>query len=1178
MQKRGRMRAQVSVIIVFGLIVLVMTAIGLTYVGRGPNNPVDRYVIKDSIGPFADYVEECLEKSSLSHIYLIAERGGTFLPQSTRWYMGNEHTYLCAHVPGSGCVSTLPLRQDMEAELEEAILDNLKACIDLSIFERQGYTVEAEFMRLDVAVGREKVELMLNYPVVLRREEVVYSRQSYLRDVPLPLGMLFELALEIVNAEAHEGFFDQVSYMADNGLQVMVEKHRPYPDIVYTLAKDGLLFRFGLEGAEAAPGEPLEQQGLGCCYNLYDRNCYKNVPMEACVEIGGVYDSNTQCICPSTQDTGDVSCQGRQCRDCPGHSHGESWCTFDAKAGRGYDYVGTRHYRSYCIDGEVYTEECRDFREELCTQSGGMAECRPNRWEDCALCDTEECCLDTRYRDCDWKEWLNTENKCVPYVPQGFRFWEWQGSEICARATQTRECDGFSCPNIWVDDTAMFCYMQGDCGSYRNVADRVTLGGFFNSDIFDTVRDYVYLEDGLKGEPFDLGFSRERQPLYSSPVGDAASNYIRLLSAAMNYIRRASRLSVSDFLSPEPPDFSVIDIAVCDVWQAPSGGEDCSLCGPACTEYRCHSLGAQCAYEEEEGVPYCRHEGATDTTGPTITVSAPGRSVRKVSWSAAQKTYFGYNITPEIEPYSLFRLSVSSDEESVCRLNYLPRQRFFRSPSYYLGGSGYSVQHNITLRMPERITIPGRIRDFFGLNLTDLAGRADEPRKLMETYQEEYADEIDQFREATGRDIAAMIAPYVDRAVEFMGLISDTIPYYKDLFRRIAATFEKGSYIFFVECHDRAGNRNAEEVFVTFSIADSLYDMQAPRILAVEPKNTSKVAKSPVPVTLYLSEPSECRYDMEDLAFADMKKPFECGTELSPKYHGAYTCTGEVPADSVVYIRCADSPARGFTYRIRPEVTENSTGTHVFVRGSYARALDYLPVPSHVFTIHVLTDENMQCTLLQNNLTRALPCRPTGNRTSPYDCQGPVLLEKQRRQMELVIAPGQQNSGVLSLDIWSGEKTVSGNYSFLRLNAQNCTIDSSPMNCSSVCEAQVLGTHTIDCILDPEIVIDCRELQERAQNTHQQSRTYYVESAPPLEIVRSGPANETGRTPALFVQTSRPSSCGYYTDDFAGKYRMQSRGNTSSASLKLEPGYYQYMVFCEDEFSMAEAEIAFSVV
>ncbi|MBU3907069.1 MAG: hypothetical protein KKA64_02345, partial [Nanoarchaeota archaeon] len=67
---------------------------------------------------------------------------------------------------------------------------------------------------------------------------------------------------------------------------------------------------------------------------------------------------------------GNFICKSLNCVDEQGdkRNNGESWCVYDGFIGDGKDVVGSRHWRNYCIDGEVKTEPCADYRGEICAE------------------------------------------------------------------------------------------------------------------------------------------------------------------------------------------------------------------------------------------------------------------------------------------------------------------------------------------------------------------------------------------------------------------------------------------------------------------------------------------------------------------------------------------------------------------------------------------------------------------------------------------------------------------------------------------------------------------------------------------------------------------------------------------------------------------------------------------
>ncbi len=154
--------------------------------------------------------------------------------------------------------------------------------------------------------------------------------------------------------------------------------------------------------------------------------------------------------------------------------HGESWC---AESSPGVSKIisgeegnasignvlkenlpGSRYFRRVCYNGEVTTEPCADFRNEVCIESQiqtkegpfSNAACRVNRWQDCSAQKTKTECQDIDKRDCVWIEGERFDGKvvfpddeekgsCVPRYSPGFSFWDQgEGTDNCQ--TASTEC------------------------------------------------------------------------------------------------------------------------------------------------------------------------------------------------------------------------------------------------------------------------------------------------------------------------------------------------------------------------------------------------------------------------------------------------------------------------------------------------------------------------------------------------------------------------------------------------------------------------------------------------------------------------------------------------------------------------------------------------------------------
>jgi hypothetical protein len=145
--------------------------------------------------------------------------------------------------------------------------------------------------------------------------------------------------------------------------------------------------------------------------------------------------------------SGDYICIDLSCKSV-NKKHGESWCVKDSPSGNGQDPAGSRYFKEICLNGEVITEPCADFRQETCIEDtfNGYSEaaCRVNRWQDCSKQVQQSDCENKDQRDCSWiedyyfssntnqiektnndtsKGPLTPTGLCVPFYPPGLVFW-----------------------------------------------------------------------------------------------------------------------------------------------------------------------------------------------------------------------------------------------------------------------------------------------------------------------------------------------------------------------------------------------------------------------------------------------------------------------------------------------------------------------------------------------------------------------------------------------------------------------------------------------------------------------------------------------------------------------------------------------------------------------------------
>ena len=103
---------------------------------------------------------------------------------------------------------------------------------------------------IDISIGLDRVIVDLNQPLRLTKGDEVIEQSIFTESFSYPLGRLYDVSQDIVNAEATLGSFDQLPYILAHKGTYIIDKKKPYPDILYILTtKDSpYIFQFFIEG------------------------------------------------------------------------------------------------------------------------------------------------------------------------------------------------------------------------------------------------------------------------------------------------------------------------------------------------------------------------------------------------------------------------------------------------------------------------------------------------------------------------------------------------------------------------------------------------------------------------------------------------------------------------------------------------------------------------------------------------------------------------------------------------------------------------------------------------------------------------------------------------------------------------------------------------------------------
>jgi hypothetical protein len=934
------------------------------------------------------YVEYCIINESIPILKQIGLNGGTLnktdISRNSKKYNGVNYRKLCVYIEGTKyCVNRILSVKDMEKEISQEILNNIEDCIDFKYFTDKGYKIDLGNKSLDVKITNSGVTYDLFYQIIMKIEEQEINVDKFYTTLEHPIGMAYKLVLDIINQETTKGYFNKDKWIQDNNLLFSIEKNKPYPYIIYSInTKDNFIFNFALETEDKASRvgrNYLYDLEYGCCY--IEQNCFKNTEQMTCRQKGGIYDPNINCECKEYFIGTSVNNNLKNCNE---KKSGESWC-------ENSDGIGSRDVLYSCHDGEIYIEECRDFKEEICIENieSGLstATCKINRWNDCTRCNTIECCENDLLRDCIWmeKEYYvlreSDSGQCVPKVAPGFRFWEGVGQEVCNIGTRYALCEGYSCDKSWVEYVSKYCSLMGDCGMNKNYKNILTTSGYFNTD---PVHKAIYSD---RTRPF-ISTNKAQETLVFSDEIESIDLIPSLISAWLNYLNDVSRGRKI-----------ILDYSFCNLWQQPIENQLCHLCNEndLCSEYKCYSLGQACIYSEINGYPHCDVINENEEDFDIYLTSE--YDYEESTINIAGHTLTGFNIIDQIPPYELLNLGIITSKPTKCKITYMPQLKFTETPAIWFGKPEFSKTHDVSFRLPEKIKIPEKLYENLNINSIE---------ELYEIIIKDYDTLKDSFDSG-----------FIDIIKKLNEFLSGK-DYLIELLRLSISGIDENKYHLFLRCSDESGKENPEPVFITFRINEDYNDITPASLITSFPINNSRINNETYKLQIFLDKPAECRLSSNDKGYGAMEEDFECETtrmRLSPIGGGSYECN-TITNILQPYIRCIDNPPELHQYNFNIELGFNETDINYEINNTNIILLEqmmfnntvvYMPEPNSLYDINMILPDYYDCRLGFNNFNYDtmydLHCEEI-NTSSPYYIYGSNNCSKQ-------FAPGNYTVYVL---------------------------------------------------------------------------------------------------------------------------------------------------------------------
>lgn len=238
-----RRRAQVTIFLIIGVVLLFSTAILLYIRGRVGAAPEFKPVLEEvpmEVQPAKLFVEACVKDTTKRAIRLLGLQGGyidptdpdlsgrsfrtSYRPTESEmltmfedtdsyipywWYMDSPNTCpgACEFNSGMPRLYKTDGLDSIETQVDKYVRKNLKGCLgDFKSLTGQGFTVKpAGELTTDFRVGENDVAILVEYPLIVGKNGRDTEIKNYFVRFDVPLKQMYTLASDITNEEIKHG-------------------------------------------------------------------------------------------------------------------------------------------------------------------------------------------------------------------------------------------------------------------------------------------------------------------------------------------------------------------------------------------------------------------------------------------------------------------------------------------------------------------------------------------------------------------------------------------------------------------------------------------------------------------------------------------------------------------------------------------------------------------------------------------------------------------------------------------------------------------------------------------------------------------------------------------------------------------------------------------------------------
>lgn len=221
---RGR-KGQITIFIIIAIVIIV--GVVVFFAVRGSLGAKEE--IPQEVAPIVNFVQECMDTTLENTIYAVAEQGGYYqIPEESSidvygtrfslYYINSEKVF--------------PSANRVENEIEDYFSEYMDYCLNLSVFEEQGFQINKKNLSASSKIGDENVIIKMNLPLAIKKGESVTKINSFESEINANIKKLYDTSEEVVDSYSENPGFVCLTCLEEIANKYNLEiKAAPLPDM-----------------------------------------------------------------------------------------------------------------------------------------------------------------------------------------------------------------------------------------------------------------------------------------------------------------------------------------------------------------------------------------------------------------------------------------------------------------------------------------------------------------------------------------------------------------------------------------------------------------------------------------------------------------------------------------------------------------------------------------------------------------------------------------------------------------------------------------------------------------------------------------------------------------------------------------------------------------------------------